>query len=138
MEVQVSLVNKSTMLVDNVIEISTSDDNIGSVSWEQNVLDFASRLFSSEDNIFVLTNKEGRKNSGGVGMIYSEDIDDFYFPQTDENLILDDTTLKWVPPIPMPERTQEHIDNGQVWTWNTIENKWDLHSEDDLIPPWEK
>ena len=58
-----------------------------------------------------------RKNYAGVGMIYDETKDAFYFPQPYPSWILDETTCVWEAPVPYPN-------DGKVYQWNETTKEW--------------
>lgn len=138
MSISVSIIDKNTMIVENVIAVCDSACTSGSGTSEENIISFSHKLCNDDDLcIHVLTYREGKKHHGGIGFIYDESLDDFYPPQPEVDYVLDEETLTWKPPIPKPERTQEQIDNNQYWSWNPIDKEWVLHSGDAVLLPWD-
>jgi len=67
-----------------------------------------------------------RKNFAGVGYTYDEDRDAFISPKKFNSWILNEETCQWEAPVPMPELTQEQIDNKNSYNWNEETTSWDL------------
>jgi len=70
-----------------------------------------------------------RKNHAGIGYIYDEDRDVFIPPKPFNSWVLNEDTCLWEAPIPMPELTQEQIDNKNYYTWNETNQNWELNNE---------
>jgi hypothetical protein len=62
-------------------------------------------------------NNNIRKNYAGVGMIYDETRDAFYFPQPYPSWILDETTCVWASPVPYPN-------SNKIYEWNETTTEW--------------
>lgn len=62
-----------------------------------------------------------RKNFAGIGYTYDADRDAFIPPEQYPSWILNETTCLWDPPVTKP-------DDGQTYTWNETEQRWDLVS----------
>jgi len=67
-----------------------------------------------------------RKNHAGIGYTYDEDRDAFIPKKPYNSWILNEETCLWEAPIPMPELTQEQIDNESGYKWNETNQTWDL------------
>ena len=67
-----------------------------------------------------------RKNFAGVGYTYDEDRDAFISPKKFNSWILNEETCQWEAPVPMPELTQEQIDNKNSYKWNEETTSWDF------------
>jgi len=67
-----------------------------------------------------------RKNYGGVGYKYDQTRDAFISPKPYNSWTLNENTCLWEAPIPMPELTQEQIDNNNYYEWNETNQTWDL------------
>ena len=67
-----------------------------------------------------------RKNHAGIGYIYDEDRDVFIPPKPFNSWVLNEDTCLWEAPIPMPELTQEQIDNKNYYTWNETILNWEI------------
>ena len=67
-----------------------------------------------------------RKNHAGIGYTYDEDRDAFIPKKPFNSWILNESTCQWESPIPMPELTQEQINNKNYYTWNESTLTWDL------------
>lgn len=63
-----------------------------------------------------------RKNYAGRGYSYDAGRDAFIPPKPFESWTLNETTCIWDAPVAMP-------DDGQRYTWNETEQRWDLESE---------
>lgn len=58
-----------------------------------------------------------RKNFAGIGMIYDEQRDAFYFEKPYESWILNENTCQWEAPIP-------HPNNGKIYVWDETTKEW--------------
>lgn len=65
--------------------------------------------------------KAFRKNFAGIGYRYDVERDAFIPPKTRPSWVLNETTCLWEPPVAMP-------DDGQLYTWNETEQRWDVMS----------
>ena len=71
-----------------------------------------------------------RKNHAGIGYIYDEDRDVFIPPKPFNSWVLNEDTCLWEAPIPMPELTQEQIDNKNYYAWNEQIKNWELKNNE--------
>ena len=71
-----------------------------------------------------------RKNHAGIGYTYDEDRDAFIAPKPFNSWILNEQTCLWEAPIPMPELTQEQIDNKNYYAWNEQIKNWELKNNE--------
>jgi len=62
-----------------------------------------------------------RMNFPGVGYTYDAERDAFISPSPFPSWVLNQTTCLWEPPVARP-------DDGQPYTWNETEQRWDLVS----------
>jgi hypothetical protein len=62
-----------------------------------------------------------RMNFPGVGYTYDAERDAFISPSPFPSWVLNQTTCLWEPPVAMP-------DDGQIYTWNETEQRWDAVS----------
>ena len=67
-----------------------------------------------------------RKNFAGVGYTYDEDRDAFIYKKPFNSWILNEDTCLWEAPVPMPELTQEQIDNDIGYKWNEKNLNWEI------------
>jgi hypothetical protein len=67
-----------------------------------------------------------RKNYANIGYRYDDILDAFIPPKPYPSWTLNETTCCWDSPIPMPEYTQEQLDNGNKYIWNEDNQTWDL------------
>jgi hypothetical protein len=65
-------------------------------------------------------NNNIRKNYAGVGYTYNEALDAFIPPKPFPSWILNDTTVNWEPPTPMPTDEKIYSWNEDVLNW--VEN----------------
>ena len=70
--------------------------------------------------------KAFRKNYAGKEFKYDSTRDAFIPPKPFNSWILNEDTCLWEAPIPMPELTQEQIDNKNYYSWNEQTLSWDL------------
>tara|TARA_A100001391_G_scaffold10435_2_gene6362 strand:+ start:328 stop:726 length:399 start_codon:yes stop_codon:yes gene_type:complete len=68
-----------------------------------------------------------RKNYAGIGFKYDQIRDAFIPPKRYNSWTLNEDTCQWEAPIPMPELTQEQIDNNNFYEWNEENQTWDLN-----------
>ena len=68
-----------------------------------------------------------RKNYANIGYRYDNTLDAFIPPKPYNSWTLNENTCCWDSPIPMPELTQEEIDNNNYYTWNEQNQTWDLN-----------
>jgi len=67
-----------------------------------------------------------RKNYGGVGFKYDQTLNAFIPPKPYNSWTLNENTCLWEAPVPMPEYTQEQLDNNNKYIWNEDNQTWDL------------
>src|SRR6056300_2085776 len=60
-----------------------------------------------------------RKNYGGVGFKYDQTLNAFIPPKPYNSWTLNENTCLWEAPVPMPEYTQEQLDNNNKYIWNS-------------------
>ena len=70
-----------------------------------------------------------RKNYAGIGFKYDQIRDAFIPPKRYNSWTLNEDTCQWEAPIPMPELTQEQIDNNNFYEWNEENQTWDLNEQ---------
>jgi len=70
--------------------------------------------------------KAFRKNYAGIGFKYDQTRDAFIPPRPFDSWTLNTTTCLWEAPTPMPEYTQEQLDNDNKYRWNEETQSWDL------------
>lgn len=58
-----------------------------------------------------------RKNYAGIGMRFDAERDAFIHPQPWPSWTLDESTCRWVPPVPMPEGCGPKDWNEETLTW---------------------
>ena len=94
---------------------------------EQAGVDFLNNLYNTRD-VWKQTSYNGniRKNYAGVGYSYDQTRDAFIPPKPFNSWILNEDTCLWESPIARPELTQEQINNNNYYTWNEINQTWDL------------
>ena len=67
-----------------------------------------------------------RKNHAGIGMTYDETRDAFIPKKPFNSWILNEQTCLWEAPIPIPQLTQEQIDNNNYYAWNETNLNWEI------------
>jgi hypothetical protein len=80
---------------------------------------FCQALFPGTNWRQTSYNANFRKNYAGVGFTYDPVRDAFIPPQPFPSWVLEETTLQWGPPVPMPED-----DNGP-YIWNEAQTDWE-------------
>jgi hypothetical protein len=112
--------------VGNIIEqvVVVSNDI---ATTEQAGVDFLNNLYGTRD-VWKQTsyNSNIRKNFAGIGYKYDQTRDAFIPPKPYNSWILNEATCLWEAPIPMPELTQEQIDNDSGYNWNETNQTWDF------------
>ncbi len=63
-----------------------------------------------------------RKNYAGIGYTYDQTRDAFIPPKPYPSWVLNETTCLWEAPVAKP-------DDGQAYTWNEIEQQWEIINE---------
>jgi hypothetical protein len=94
---------------------------------EQTGVEFLQNLYNDRAT-WKQTSYNGniRKNFAGIGYKYDQTRDAFISPQPYPSWTLNETTCLWEAPIPMPELTQEQIDNKSGYKWNEENQSWDF------------
>jgi len=117
-------------LNNKVIEVQSVNNNelldSNGVEQEVNGIDFLTKLTGWSIWKQTSYNNNFRKNYAGIGYTYDEDRDAFIPPKPFNSWILNEDTCLWEAPIPMPELTQEQIDNKTGYKWNEENQTWDL------------
>lgn len=74
--------------------------------------DFLKSLYG-RDSVFVQTsyNSTIRKNYAGVGFVYDSERDAFIPPRPYQSWSLDESSCRWVSPVPYPQ-------DGETYTWD--------------------
>ena len=103
----------------NVVSVSNDILIVNGVESEQAGIDFLTELYGYSLWKQTSYNKNFRKNYAGVGYKYDPDFDAFIPPQLYPSWKLDYTTYQWVPPVAMPEITEEY-----TWKWSEINKEW--------------
>jgi len=105
---------------------------------EQVGVDFLNNLYKTRDvwkqtsyntrgGVHLTGGTPFRKNFGGIGYKYDQTRDAFIAPRPSyPSWVLNETTCQWEAPIPMPQLTQEQIDNDSGYEWNEENQSWDL------------
>jgi len=103
----------------NVVSVSNDILIVNGVESEQAGIDFLTELYGYSLWKQTSYNKNFRKNYAGAGYKYDPDFDAFIPPQLYPSWKLDYTTYQWVPPVAMPEITEEY-----TWKWSEINKEW--------------
>jgi len=120
-------------LNNKVIEVLSVHNNelldSNGVEQEVNGIDFLTKLTGWSIWVQTSYNTHGgvhnngetpfRKNYAGIGMTYDEDRNAFIPKKPYTSWILNETTCLWESPVVYP-------DDGQGYTWNEINQTWDL------------
>lgn len=72
---------------------------------------------------WLLTSYDGsiRKRFAGIGFAYSPEHDAFVPPRPFASWALDEATLDWVAPMPMPGEAD--------WVWNEASEEWEFRGD---------
>tara|TARA_R100000773_G_C4210050_1_gene109861 strand:- start:838 stop:1296 length:459 start_codon:yes stop_codon:yes gene_type:complete len=70
--------------------------------------------------------KAFRKNFAGIGYTFDATRDAFIPPKPLENpsWVLDETSCRYLPPVPYPTKSAEDIENGVSYEWNEDTTSW--------------
>ena len=112
--------------VGNIIEtVHVVSNDIATT--EQAGVDFLNKLYNTRD-VWKQTSYNGniRKNYAGIGFQYDQTRDAFIPPKPFNSWILNEDTCQWEAPVIKPELTQEQIDNESYYSWNEINQNWDI------------
>ena len=85
--------------------------------------------YNTKGGVHLLGGTPLRKNFAGIGNKYDQTRDAFISNQPFNSWILNEDTCLWEAPSPMPELTQEQIDNNNYYEWNETNQTWDLVNE---------
>ena len=106
------------------------------IEQEVNGIDFLTKLtgypiwvqtsYNTYSGVHQLGGTPLRKNYAGIGYTYDQDRDAFIPPKLFNSWILNEDTCLWEAPVPMPELTQEQIDNNNCYNWNETIRNWEL------------
>jgi hypothetical protein len=107
-------------VVTQVIVISNNEllDENGNES-EQKGITFCQSLFPDTNWKQTSYNGNFRKNYAGIGFTYDQTRDAFIPSQPFPSWTLNEATLQWEPPVPMPE------DNSGPYIWNESQTDWE-------------
>lgn len=100
-----------------VIVVDTKDNSTADgVEKESIGQAFCERLFGGN---WVQTSYNGniRKRYAGIGYTYNATLDAFITPKPFPSWTLNETTVDWDPPIPMPT-------DGELYSWDEENTKW--------------
>jgi len=120
-------------LNNKVIEVLSVHNNelldSNGVEQEVNGIDFLTKLtgwsiwvqtsYNTHGGVHGLDGTPLRKNFAGIGYTYDEDRNAFIPKKPYASWILNETTCLWESPVVYP-------DDGQGYTWNEINQTWDL------------
>ncbi len=113
-----------------VIRVVVVDDNTirNSENREDEALGRAN-LEAQLGGTWIQTSYNGkiRKHFAGKGMLWDEGRNAFYGQQPFKSWTLNEDTLKWEPPTPLPEDAAL----GRAYEWNEKKKQW----EEDVRPP---
>ena len=128
--------NGKVIEVQSVVNEVLHDSN--GIEQESIGIDFLTKLtgwaiwkqtsYNTRGGVHILGGTPFRKNFAGKGYTYDEDRDAFVTPKP-KNLpswILNESTCRWEAPIPMPQLTQEQIDNKNYYVWNETNLNWEI------------
>lgn len=84
-------------------------------------IDFCKKIFG-KDTIWKQTsyNARIRKNYAGVGYIYDPVRDAFMVPKPYDSWILDETTCRWIAPVPRPDNNKFYIWDEPSLSWKEL------------------
>lgn len=104
-------------VVTQVIVVNNAELLDNGVESEAKGIAFLKSLFGHDR--WVQTSYHGniRKNYAGVGFTYDAARDAFVAPKPFASWLLDETTCRWVPPLPYP-------DDGQSYRWDEGTKSW--------------
>lgn len=104
--------------------------DVNGVESEELGIYYCKKLFGV-GTVWKKTSYDGsfRKTYGDVGYLYDESRDAFITPRpVYESWILNEDTMRWEPPIPRPELTQENVDSKSFYQWDEESKQWVLET----------
>ena len=86
---------------------------------------YLQKMFPDTDWVQTSYNNNFRKRYAGKGMKYDAERDAFIPPQPFPSWLLNEESLSWEPPIPMPEQEAELGDEGFIhYMWDEENQSW--------------
>ena len=86
---------------------------------------YLQKMFPDTDWVQTSYNNNFRKRYAGKGMKYDVERDAFIPPQPFPSWLLNEESLSWEPPIPMPEQEAELGDEGFIhYMWDEENQSW--------------
>lgn len=133
-------------IVKRVIVVSNSDNSDeNGIENEAYGVAFCKRLFGEHTNWKQTSyNNRIRKRYAGIGMLYNEVLDAFIAPQPFPSWSLNEETVEWEAPTPLPELTEEEIASRSFYIWdeesyNDVGEGWVLFTPPEpSLPPGEE
>ena len=79
---------------------------------------FINKISLGDSSLWIEDNPATRKNRAGIGYTYDKDKDCFIPPKIFNSWILNQTTMRYEPPVPVPN-------DGKKYTWNEALQQWE-------------
>lgn len=112
-------INKNSGRVERVIVVGNSDCGGGDFPESEPIGQEFIKAFLGDNGIWKQTsyNRNFRAHYAGVGYTYDESRDAFIPPKPYHSWILNEISLLWEAPVPMP-------DDGKVYEWDEANINW--------------
>jgi hypothetical protein len=105
-----------------VIVVSNADNTNANGEEDESVgAAFCNRLLGGRW-IQTSYNARIRKNYAGIGYTYNNELDAFVPPQPFSAWILNQETVQWEPPVPLPDDGQQYTWDNESVSWKVLDN----------------
>jgi len=95
---------------------------------------YLQKMFPDTDWVQTSYNDNFRKRYAGKGMKYDVERDAFIYPQPFPSWLLNEESLSWEAPVPMPEQEAELGDEDFIhYMWDEENQSW-VEIDEQLIP----
>jgi hypothetical protein len=100
-----------------VVQVNSVDEDFFNNNPDRYTGQWIQTSYNTKDGIHALGGTPLRHNFAGIGMVYDEERDVFYYPQPYPSYTLNETTYRWEAPIPYP-------DDDKQYNWDEEEQQW--------------
>lgn len=101
-----------------VVQVAVVEDDFLQANPDRYTGTWIKTSYNTFGGVHALGGTPLRKNYAGIGMIYDEIRDAFYWPQPYPSWKLNEETCQWEPPIPRPS-------NDKFFQWNEELLEWE-------------
>jgi hypothetical protein len=107
-------------VVTQVVVVANAELMDGDTESETKGVAFLASLFGHDRWKQTSYNATIRRNYAGVGFAYDAERDAFIPPQPFQSWTLDETTCRWVPPVPVPAEGGPYRWDEATASWSAI------------------